>query len=184
MRYAARTQLLLLLLLVISFGPRFDVPHVNIHNATDIQMAQVAQALDRFDEAGLTLPPLELTFHDGSGPCHGHTGWYRRQGRVAHIEICSPTNHIILHELAHAWEGASVSDDVRREFADHWGVDSWNDHTTDWTERGTERAADTVAFVLEVVAISASPRRVADSILLSGSRNEDVSTGCCGSDAS
>lgn len=149
MQHTTRTRLLAIVLLIVLFGPQSNAPSVEIHNADDIQMSQVAWALDRFEQAALTLPAIELTFHDGAGPCHGHPGLYRRRGQVAHIEICSPTNHTILHELAHAWEGASVSQAARDQFADHWGVDNWNDHSVPWADRGTERAADTVAFVLE-----------------------------------
>ncbi len=150
MRYTARTQLLGLVVLVALIGAEPHAPTVVIRDANEVQHAQVAWALDRFEEAGLQLPPLELTFHDGAGPCDGHPGYYR-PGDVARIEICSSKNHVILHELAHAWEGASVTAEVRDRFARHWGVDNWNDHSVAWEERGIERAADTVAFVLDGV---------------------------------
>lgn len=150
MRYTARTQLLGLIVLIALIGAEPHAPTVVIRDANEVQLGQVAWALDRFEEAGLQLPPVELTFHDGAGHCDGHPGLYR-PGDVARIEICSSTNHVILHELAHVWEGAVVTDDVRDRFADHWNVNNWNDHMAPWDERGIERAADTVAYVLEGV---------------------------------
>lgn len=150
MRYTARTQLLGLVVLIALIGAEPHAPAVVIRDANEVQLEQVAWALDRFEEAGLQLPPIELTFHDGAGPCEGHPGYYR-PGEVARIDICSSTNHVILHELAHAWEGASVTAEVRNRFADHWDVDNWNDHSAAWHERGIERAADTIAFVLDGV---------------------------------
>ena len=140
-------------------------------------------ALDRFEEAGLELPPFVMTFHDGAGPCHGNTGWYQQRGGVAHIEICSPTNHIILHELAHAWEGASVSQDVRDDFASHWSVDNWNDHEAAWADRGTERAADTIAYVLAGVPDEPTDqlmRFVCGYSLLTGMELPEDQTADCG----
>jgi hypothetical protein len=181
MRYTARTQLLGLVVLMVLIGAEPHAPTVVIRDANEAQLEQVAWALGRFEEAGLQLPPIELTFHDGAGPCEGHPGLYR-PGDVARIEICSSRNHVILHELAHAWEGASVTTEVRNRFADHWDLDNWNDHSAAWHERGIERAADTIAYVLDGVPAHPSDQLlqfVCSYTLLTGKRlSEDSSVQC------
>lgn len=52
------------------------------------------------------------------------------------------------HELAHAWEHEHLTDDLRGAFLGHWGLDNWNDHSRDWGERGTEKAAHTIAYAV------------------------------------
>lgn len=120
-----------------------------VHDATPAQEQQLARAIQQFEAAGLPLPPMQIGFHDAAGPCEGHPGLYRRSDGIADIDICRSSNHVILHELAHAWEGANVDDAARERFSNRWGLDNWNDHSAPWDERGVERAADTVAFVLD-----------------------------------
>ena len=55
---------------------------------------------------------------------------------------------ILLHELGHAWVRDGASAETRARFLEHWGLDSWNDRNDDWSDRGVERAADTIAYTL------------------------------------
>jgi hypothetical protein len=45
------------------------------------------------------------------------------------------------HELAHAWERANLTDEIRREFVDFHRYSTWADPTVPWNERGIEGVA-------------------------------------------
>jgi hypothetical protein len=123
-------------------------PTVALHDATPELMERVEWALNRFAAAGLVLPPLDITFHVTGASCHGYTGYFEVNSGVADIEVCMPTRHIILHELAHAWAAVTVSDANRAEVLGYWGLETWNDQDVEWSLRGSEKAADTIAFAL------------------------------------
>lgn len=123
-------------------------PQVSLHGATPDQQDRIEWALEEFEAANLALPGLDITFHDTRAGCDDNTGLVRSVDGVADIEICMPTRHIILHELAHAWAWQAVSDETRAAFTEYWGLNTWNDHNADWKARATEKAADTIAFTL------------------------------------
>ena len=123
-------------------------PSVVIHGATTEQRDRVAWALKRFEDENLPLPALDISFHKTRSGCNDNTGLVRSVEGVADIEICMPTKHILLHELAHAWAWGAVSKETRAVFAEYWELETWNDHAVDWKKRATEKAADTVAFAL------------------------------------
>lgn len=105
-------------------------------------------ALERFASAGLTLPPLDIAFHDGNWGCDGHRGLFRSVGGVADIEICTTTRHVILHELAHAWVAEHIDPETRAALTAYWSLETWNDQEVERGLRANERAADAVAFGL------------------------------------
>lgn len=131
-----------------SSGDWSEPPALALHDTTPELTERVKWALDRFEAADLALPPLEITFHATANGCHGHTGYFQLDSGVADIEVCMPTRHIILHELAHAWAAVAVSDTTRAEVLRYWELDNWNDQAANWNLRAGERAADTIAFAL------------------------------------
>ena len=125
-----------------------NAPTVALHDATPELAARVEWALGRFAAAGLHLPPLDISFHESGGGCHGHPGYFRNVSGLAVIDVCMPTKHMILHELAHAWAFWAVSAETQVEFLRHWDLSTWNADDVEWGERGGEKAADTIAFAL------------------------------------
>ena len=123
-------------------------PALALHDATPELANRLEWALGRFAAAELPLPPLDITFHTGGDGCNGHTGYFRSVSGVAVIDVCMPTKHIILHELAHAWAFQAVSAESQAEFLDYWGLTAWNAPDVDWGELAGEKAADTIAFAL------------------------------------
>jgi hypothetical protein len=119
----------------------------------DVALAQ--WALDRFDQAGLELPPLSLSFHDDRTECEGHVGYYR-PGTPASIDICGfnwdrflvTPKKTILHELAHAWTHQTLDGATRNRFLDARGLDTWQDDSMLWEEQGNEHAAEVIAWGL------------------------------------
>jgi hypothetical protein len=53
----------------------------------------------------------------------------------------------MLHELAHAWANLNLSDEAKLAFSSFRNV-RWNDHSDPWRERGTEHAAEMIAWAL------------------------------------
>ena len=103
-----------------------------------------------FEAAGLELPPLVIRFSEDTATCEGNLGTHRPQpdGSPAVVTVCTKMRITLIHELAHAWDDHSLHDERRRLFTDHWGLDNWNDKDKSWYDRGSERAADTIAYTL------------------------------------
>jgi hypothetical protein len=112
-------------------------------------------ALARFEQAGLELPPVAIAFHDGKEPCHGNLGFHR-SGTPARIDICGfnwdrfvlAAKKTILHELGHAWADHTLTDEARQGFLDIRGLTTWGGGDTPWEARGTEHAAEIIAWAL------------------------------------
>ncbi len=109
----------------------------------------VGWAAERFVEAGLQLPDLEISF---PATCGGKAGRYLvGQDQV---ELCRPTKTLVLHELAHAWDDNSTVD--RQAFLDLRGLEQWYEQPgRDSDESGGEQLALVVAWGLMDVDITA-----------------------------
>lgn len=126
------------------------LPEIQVENGTNRQHEQVDEALRLFDEAGLELPPLVIRFSNDSEDCEGNLGIYRTQAidEPAIVTVCTKMRLTLVHELAHAWDDNSLTDELRRPFMDRWQVDDWNDKSAEWHDRAAEIAAHTIAYTL------------------------------------
>jgi hypothetical protein len=61
--------------------------------------------------------------------------------------MCSLDQKTMLHELAHAWANLNLSAEEKAAFSSYRGV-RWNDRSDPWRERGTEHAAEILAWAL------------------------------------
>ena len=112
-------------------------------------------ALARFDQAGLALPPLVISFHDDREVCGGNFGLYRA-GTPAQVDICGfnwdrfvvGAKKTLLHELAHAWTQHELTEEAREQFLGLRGLDTWGDDEFPWEEQGSEQAAEIIAWAL------------------------------------
>ena len=112
-------------------------------------------AFERFDQAGLELPPVSLSFHDDRAACEGYVGYFR-PGAPASIDICGfnwnrflvTPKKTILHELAHVWAHQTLDSETRKRFLDLRGLDTWQDNSVAWEEQGIEHAAEVIAWGL------------------------------------
>jgi hypothetical protein len=112
-------------------------------------------ALTRFDRAGLMLPPLVISFHDERADCGGNFGLFR-SGAPARVDICGfnwdrfvvTARKTVLHELAHAWLGHTLTEAARGRFLDLRGLQTWGDDEFPWEEQGSEQAAEIIAWAL------------------------------------
>lgn len=119
---------------------------LTVLDASPDQWLRLQSALERFERAGLILPHLVVSFHDDREACGGHHGLFQPAFDPWLISICDDgIDAVYEHELAHAWERATLTDDVRQAFMEARGSTSWADHSTPWNQRGVEG----VAFVIQ-----------------------------------
>lgn len=155
---AALTAVIVLLSSWTADGVKESARLDSIHTfnyRTQADAALTGWALSRFEQAGLALPPLVISFHDDKQPCDGNFGYYRA-GTPARIDICGFNSNrflitpkkTVLHELGHAWTQYTLNDQTRETFLRFRGLATWNDDDTPWAEQGSEQAAEIVAWAL------------------------------------
>lgn len=115
-------------------------PSVMICDGMPEQRQRLDLALRRFREAGLMLPNLEIVFDPSTTSCNGYRGLFQTSFSPWRISICSEAGFVYEHELAHAWETAVLSDELREEFMALRGYSVWSDHDVAWNRRGVEDA--------------------------------------------
>jgi hypothetical protein len=154
----------------ITFGPSAEATApaaLSIHGADADDEAAVDWALRRFRTAGLrNLPPLEVHLHRSSEACNGGLGLYH----MSRIDLCTKDSsepyarRFALHEIAHAWTETNVAATTAHRFMEVRGVEAWNDERFPWKERGTEQAAEIIAWGLgegEIAPLLSEPMRTA-----------------------
>ncbi len=109
-------------------------------------------ALSRFDDAGLELPPVDVRFLDVD-KCDGYVGTLSQGETRFVVRSCATGGQLrqnLLHELAHAWDLAgSIADKTKDRFLELRGLVAWHAADTDWNEKGSEHAAEIIAWGLE-----------------------------------
>ena len=113
---------------------------------TRAQQDLVEFGLSRFADHGLALPPIHVEFYPTVADCEGHEGFYANQSRT--LRMCTLDKKTMLHELGHAWAHLNLSDAERAAFTTHRGLAAWNDQGDSWNHRGTEHAAEIIAWAL------------------------------------
>lgn len=138
-----------------------------------------AWALDRYARADLDLPEVEIHVHEGLTACDGGFGLHTPGDAGSRIDICSDpqvdSRWIILHELGHAWAATNLSATQRVDFVELRGLELWNSSDDRWNQRGTEHAAEILAW--GVAETSRLPGRIADHDLGSVTEAFRVLTG-------
>jgi hypothetical protein len=144
---------------------RSDGAAVEVWNGTPALEALVAWAVERFPAAGLEVPrPKSVTFYPTADRCWGNLAV---AGGEANAEIlacfgeglacptypCPPwsarAEHTMLHELAHTWMASHLDDETRETYEERVGLE-WADDDDPWEGRAIERAAEVIAWGLQV----------------------------------
>jgi hypothetical protein len=142
----------------LSHEPRalvIQTASASIASRDEADEALAEWAIGRFEQAGLVLPGLTIAFHDEKAECEGRYGYFRASA-PAHVDICGfngnrflvTPKRTILHELAHAWAHENLSEDSIQAFLRFRALDTWNDPSTPWEEKGFEHAAEIMAWAL------------------------------------
>ena len=103
-------------------------------------------ALDRFETAALLVPAVEIHMHKSNADCGGHRGTFNPTAN--RINVCDHEPLVVLHEIAHAWAHEYLTEQERAAFVAAGGFESWNAAETAWLDRGSEHAADAIAWGL------------------------------------
>lgn len=151
--------------LVAPATPAALVDEPGVHGADPDTAARVEWALARFTDTGLTLPELRIYIHPTMDGCQGNAGLYSHDGTHGRVDWCTSSTWTLLHELAHAWEHHNMTDTTRQAFLDHTGLETWADPAVDWDERGTEAAAQAIAWGLLDTPLT-NPGRFTDELYL------------------
>lgn len=136
----------------------WESPQITARGASPDQLARLELALARFAAAGLDLPALEVEFVDHPDRCGEYLGRFDSSQRPWTIVMCFPAGFLYEHELAHAWERAHLTDEVRQAFMDLLGFTNWADPEAGWDERGMEGAAFVIQQGLGGLPLPPHPR--------------------------
>ena len=123
-------------------------PTNTISGGTDQQLRLVDWALERSAAAGLELPVLQFHLHSDLAACHGNQGLFSSGSIPWKITLCTEERMVFLHEIGHCWSEFNLTDAERTEYVEQQGLESWNDPETPWRARGSEDAANTLAWGL------------------------------------
>lgn len=115
-------------------------------------------AVERFSLVGLTLPPVDVSFHDRTEPCGGHRGRFQGDRTRRRVAVCVPDSgtsasrlqrrRTLIHELAHAWDHANLDPRRRADLLPVLDATGWYAPEAEWEERGVERFAETLVWGL------------------------------------
>jgi hypothetical protein len=124
-------------------------PSLAVVGGTAEQRRMVSWAVDRFASVGLTLPALEIRFHATRDGCAGRLGLYDD----GVVDVCRHLTDLwaareLMHELAHGWLDANMTEAARERFLQLRGLTVWSDHDVDWEQRGTEHGAEILAWAI------------------------------------
>ena len=123
---------------------------IAITGGTRAQQAMVHWAEARFAAAGLVLPPLEIRFHVDRNGCHERLGYFvDGVASICGTHANAMARRTLLHEMAHGWIGSNLSGAERVRFLELRGLRTWNDPGVAWDERGSEQAAEIMAWALD-----------------------------------
>jgi len=135
-------------IVALAIGMNGDT-ETRITGGTPAQQEMARWAIGRFGAAGLSLPSLEIRFHPTPNGCGGRLGGYADgTADLCGVHVNLMSRRTLLHEMAHGWVGSTVSAGLRARFLRLRQLESWNDQSLDWDERGTEHAADIISWAL------------------------------------
>jgi hypothetical protein len=117
------------------------------------QNEQVRSALERYAEAGLELPPVDVYLHATKDGCRNEAGLYTPGSEIDRIDLCVDTPFIILHEFGHAWENRFGTDEAREELLQVLDLEVWTGGDV-YRVRGVEAAANVIAWGLSVPSVA------------------------------
>ncbi|NNC91335.1 MAG: hypothetical protein HKN80_02460, partial [Acidimicrobiia bacterium] len=92
--------------------------------------------------------------HSDSDGCGGYKGLYSSGENTPRLDLCTSgrtpiAERLILHELGHAWVHHNLTDSQRQAFVTLQDLPAWTGATLDWGDRGSEQAAEILAWGLQ-----------------------------------
>ncbi len=123
------------------------ITETTIHTETVEQHDLATWALDRFEQAGLKLPPVEIHLHEDRAECGGNNGSLTDSNGAGYVIHSCGVDFTLLHELAHAWDMHTLDDGTRAGLLEIAQADTWN-NSENWNLAGGEHAANVIAWGL------------------------------------
>ena len=128
-------------------------PRLSIVELTAGQEDIVGWAVELFDAADLELPGITIVRYDAPERCFGRRAAHLVENGRSVIRVCNTetgpaAEDVMLHELAHAWDRQSLTDERRAEFLRLRDLRVWRSNETVWEERGAEHAAEVIVWGL------------------------------------
>lgn len=140
----------------ISPLPQIETPAESALDAD--KQTLVDWAHSRFSEAGLELPEIAMRFDPSREDCNGNDGLYRYSAGQHAVTICTrrstsfeaelQNRRTLLHEFAHVWDTANLTEQDRAGMNAMFGTTAWRSGIDEWSERGSEWFAETFVFGL------------------------------------
>jgi hypothetical protein len=147
--------ILLALAVLVPSGPAAPSTSHTFSRLSAEQVAEVEWALDLYADAALGVPAIDFVGHDTRDACHGFAGYHDVDRGRSTIHLCGEHRRgfaetLSLHEIAHAWDHAHLTDARRADFLALRGLDQWwagadREH---WDEFGAEHAAEIMVWGL------------------------------------
>jgi len=117
-------------------------PSLTLDGGSTAVTGRLHSAIQRYVDAGLLLPDLHVVLSTDEADCHGAKGYFTADSSPWQITLCTDDLGIVVeHELAHAWERATVDEALRESFMTYAGYTEWRSHDVPWNERAVERIA-------------------------------------------
>lgn len=164
----------------------WDGTVIEIVNGSPAQHRLVRWAVNRFKVADLVsprvatvaFPPTRLCSGSGDGafalvhPTAARVDICLGERQICSDSICNAISiyaqRTLLHELGHIWEHQHVDEETRETFLDQQGLSAWTDSRAKWHERGSERAAEAIAWgLMEYPITTMIPYATADELAAS-----------------
>ncbi len=127
-----------------------DIDGARIYADGADAVAEVRWALDRFEDAGLALPHVEVWMHDDLSGCRSNDGslvvGYTTVRSDRRVVYSCGTRFTLLHELGHVFVNEHLSDAERDAFTRTRRADAWR--ADEWSRSASEHAADVIAWGL------------------------------------
>lgn len=138
---------------------------IAIRNGTERLDALARWGFGRYEDAGLAEPRIATVTFEPSRSCRDLSGRVIEEDGSRHLFLCLHDHELCsgdagcerpvlqarigaLHELAHAWILDRTDDATRNEFLEATGLETWNDTSVPWQLRGSEYAAEVLAWGL------------------------------------
>lgn len=131
-----------------------------IHTDAEEQLRTIEWALDRYEQAGLELPVLEVHAYDHPAACGGKNGFFSATDDDEYQVHWCGNDFTILHELAHAWAEHALGEVARTAFLTIADADEWV--SDDWRLCGSEHSANVIAWGLMDTRINQTRTRPYD----------------------
>ena len=130
-------------------GTPVPAPVANsVNGGTDQQQELLAWALEQYETAGLELPVLQIHLHSDPAACKGNQGLFSSGSTPWKITLCTEERMVFLHEIGHAWSEFNLTEAERADYVEQRDMESWNHPETPWRARGSEDAANALAWGL------------------------------------